>query len=76
MTADRGGWEIFHFFNFFFIFLIENHRYFGIRIFSDEQRVDDTGDISHVTPVSEGQSQVHSICVPGSISTHMLTSQV
>ena len=23
-----------------------------------------------------GQSRVHSICVPGSISTHMLTSQV
>jgi hypothetical protein len=31
---------------------------------------------SSVTPVSEGQSRVHSICVPGSISTHMLTSQV
>jgi hypothetical protein len=29
-----------------------------------------------VTPVSKGQSRVHSICVPGSISTHMLTSQV
>jgi hypothetical protein len=29
-----------------------------------------------VTPVSKGQSRVHRICVPGSISTHMLTSQV
>jgi hypothetical protein len=29
-----------------------------------------------VTPISKGQSRVHSICVPGSISTHMLTSQV
>jgi hypothetical protein len=29
-----------------------------------------------VTPVSNGQSRVHSICVPGSIFTHMLTSQV
>jgi hypothetical protein len=29
-----------------------------------------------VTPVSKGQSRVHSICVPGSISTHILTSQV
>jgi hypothetical protein len=29
-----------------------------------------------VTPVSKEQSRVHSICVPGSISTHMLTSQV
>jgi hypothetical protein len=29
-----------------------------------------------VTPVSIGQSRVHSICVPGSISTHMVTSQV
>jgi hypothetical protein len=29
-----------------------------------------------VTPVSQGQSRVHSICVPGSISTHMLMSQV
>jgi hypothetical protein len=29
-----------------------------------------------VTPVSEGQNRAHSICVPGSISTHMLTSQV
>jgi hypothetical protein len=27
-----------------------------------------------VTPVSQGQSRVHIICVPGSISTHMLTS--
>jgi hypothetical protein len=32
--------------------------------------------IAGVTPVSKGQSRVHSICVPGSISTHMLTSQV
>jgi hypothetical protein len=31
---------------------------------------------SCVTPVSKGQSRVHRICVPGSISTHMLTSQV
>jgi hypothetical protein len=29
-----------------------------------------------VTPISEGQSRVHRICVPGSICTHMLTSQV
>jgi hypothetical protein len=29
-----------------------------------------------VTLVSQGQSRVHHICVPGSISTHMLTSQV
>jgi hypothetical protein len=29
-----------------------------------------------VTPVSNGQSQVHRICVPGYISIHMLTSQV
>jgi hypothetical protein len=29
-----------------------------------------------VTPVSKGQSRVHSICVPGSMFTHMLTSQV
>jgi hypothetical protein len=29
-----------------------------------------------VTPVSKGQSRVHSICVPGSISTHMLMPQV
>jgi hypothetical protein len=32
--------------------------------------------LAFVTPVSKGQSRVHSICVPGSISTHMLTSQV
>jgi hypothetical protein len=31
---------------------------------------------TRVTPVSKGQSRVHSICVLGSISTHMLTSQV
>jgi hypothetical protein len=31
---------------------------------------------SSITPVSKGQSRVHSICVPGSISTHMFTSQV
>jgi hypothetical protein len=30
--------------------------------------------VSH--PFPKGQSRVHSICVPGSISTHMLTSQV
>jgi hypothetical protein len=29
-----------------------------------------------VTPVSKGRSRVHSICVPGSISIYMLTSQV
>jgi hypothetical protein len=29
-----------------------------------------------VKPGSRGQSRVHRICVPGSISTHMLTSQV
>jgi hypothetical protein len=29
-----------------------------------------------VTPGSKGWNRAHSICVPGSISTHMLTSQV
>jgi hypothetical protein len=29
-----------------------------------------------ITPGSVAQSRVHRICVPGSISTHMLTSQV
>jgi hypothetical protein len=33
-------------------------------------------DTTSVTPVSQGQSRAHSICVSGSISTHMLTSQV
>jgi hypothetical protein len=35
-----------------------------------------TVQLYDVTPVSKGKSRVHSICVPGSISTHMLTSQV
>jgi hypothetical protein len=32
------------------------------------------GNMSH--PFLRGQSRVHGICVPGSISTHMLTSQL
>jgi hypothetical protein len=42
------------------------------------RRPSNVGGCSYLrfTPVSKGQSRVHRICVPGSISTHMLTSQV
>jgi hypothetical protein len=46
------------------------------RIMTQKFEMSMMGELKYVTPVSEGQSRVHTICVPGSDSTHMLTSQV